>query len=65
LKPSPPSSLTSSQVREARQAKGWTQAKLAGFLGVSQKLVSLIECGKRTVNQELDLKIRRLLDIKD
>ena len=65
LKPSPPNSLTSSQVREARQAKGWTQAKLAGFLGVSQKLVSLIECGKRTVNQELDLKIRRLLDINE
>jgi transcriptional regulator with XRE-family HTH domain len=45
--------------------KGWTQAKLADFLGVSQKLVSLIECGKRTVNQELDLKIRRLLDINE
>ncbi len=58
-------SLTSSQVREARIAKGWTQAKLAGFLGVSQKLISLIERGERTVNPQLAAQIRTLLEIQD
>ena len=57
--------LTSSQLREARIAKGWTQAKLAGVLGVSQKLISLIERGDRPVNPELNPKIRKLLDIED
>ncbi|MBC1239467.1 helix-turn-helix transcriptional regulator [Nostoc sp. 2RC] len=57
--------VTSSQVREARIAKGWTQAKLAGFLGVSQKLVSLIERGERTVNPEIAAQIRTLMDIQD
>ncbi|NJM71612.1 MAG: helix-turn-helix domain-containing protein [Scytonema sp. RU_4_4] len=64
-KVSPPQdiSLTSSQVREARIAKEWTQAKLAGFLGVSQKLISLIERGERTVNPQLAAQMRTLLDL--
>ncbi|MBW4598558.1 MAG: helix-turn-helix domain-containing protein [Calothrix sp. FI2-JRJ7] len=61
----PKISLTSNQIRDARIAKGWTQAKLAGFLSVSQKLISLIERGERTVNSELGAQIRTLLDIQD
>jgi len=63
--PSQNISLTSNQVREARIAKGWTQAKLAGFLSVSQKLVSLIERGERNINPELAAQIRKFLDIQD
>ena len=64
---SPPQNtcVTGSQIREARTAKGWAQAKLAGFLGVSQKLISLIERGERTVNPELAAQIQTLLDIQD
>lgn len=64
---SPPQNtcVTGSQIREARTAKGWAQAKLAGFLGVSQKLISLIERGERTVNPELAVQIQTLLDIQD
>lgn len=64
---SPPQNtcVTSSQIREARTAKGWAQAKLAGFLGVSQKLISLIERGERTINPELAAQIQTLLDIQD
>lgn len=58
-------SLTSSQVKEARIAKGWSQAKLAGFLGVSQNLISLIERGERTFNPQLATQIQTLLDIQD
>ncbi|PSB66185.1 transcriptional regulator [Chroococcidiopsis cubana CCALA 043] len=65
LKLAPSTALTSSQVREARKAKGWTQAKLAGVLGVSQNLISLVERGERTVNPELAAQIRNLLDIQD
>ena len=64
-KPLQNTDLTSRQVREARIAKGWTQDKLAGFLGVSQKLISLIERGERTVNPQLAAQIRTLLDIQD
>ena len=56
-------SLTSSQVKEARIAKGWSQTKLASFLGVSQNLISLIERGERTVNSQLAAQIQTLLDI--
>jgi len=56
-------SLTGSQVKEARIAKGWTQTQLAGFLGVSQKLISLIEKGERTISLAHANKIRKLLDI--
>ncbi len=64
-KPQQDISLTCSQVREARIDKGWTQAKLAGFLGVSQKLISLIERGERTVNPQLAAQMRTLLEIQD
>lgn len=64
-KPLQNTDLTSRQVREARIAKGWTQAKLSGFLGVSQKLISLIERGERTVNPQLAAQIRTLMDIQD
>ena len=59
------SDLSSTQVREARIAKGWAQAKLAGYLGVSQNLISLIERGERTVNPQLAAQIRTLLDIQN
>ncbi len=55
--------LTSSQVREGRIAKGWSQAKLAGFLNVSQKLVSMIELGQHAISPRLVEQIRVLLDI--
>lgn len=57
--------LTNNQIREGRKAKGWSQAKLAGFLGVSQNLISLIERGDRTATPELESKIRKLLTIQD
>ncbi|MBD2598271.1 helix-turn-helix domain-containing protein [Nostoc spongiaeforme FACHB-130] len=58
-------SLTSSQVKEARIAKGWSQTKLAGFLGVSQNFISLIERGERSFNPQLSTQIQTLLGIQD
>jgi DNA-binding XRE family transcriptional regulator len=56
--------LTGSQVREARIAKGWPQTKLASFLSVSQKFISLVERGDRPLSPQQSAYVRILLDIK-
>ena len=56
-------SITGTQIKNARKAKGWSQGQLAGFLGVSQNLVSLIERDKRSINKKLRTKIGKLLEI--
>ena len=55
--------VTGTQIKDARKSKGWSQGQLAGFLGVSQNLVSLIERDKRSVNKRLRSKIGKLLEI--
>ena len=55
--------LTGTQIKNARKAKGWSQGQLAGFLGVSQNLVSLIERDKRSINKKLRNKVSKLLEI--
>jgi DNA-binding transcriptional regulator YiaG len=67
LKPAAPSwaLMTAAQVREARKAKGWSQVKLAGWLGVSQSLVTKLERGERPMNRQLDTKLREVLDIQN
>ncbi len=57
--------LTVSQVRTAREVKGWSQRELATCLGVSQKLVSMIERGDRTITPKLAAKLRKVLEIPD
>lgn len=67
LKPAAPSwaLMTAAQVREARKAKGWSQVKLAGWLGVSQSLVTKLERGERPMSPQLDTKLREVLDIQN
>ena len=55
--------ITGIQVKNARKVKGWSQGQLAGFLGVSQNLVSLIERDKRSMSKKLRRKIGKLLEI--
>ena len=55
--------VTGTKIKNARKAKGWSQAKLAGFLGVSQRYISMFERGDRTPSSEQFSKIRKLLDI--
>jgi DNA-binding XRE family transcriptional regulator len=55
--------LTGTQIKNARQAKGWSQGQLAGFLGVSQNLVSLIERDKRSINKKLRNRVGKLLEV--
>lgn len=55
--------LTGTQIKNARKAKSWSQAKLAGLLGVSQRYISMFERGERTPNSQQFSKIKKLLDI--
>ncbi|MBD2099830.1 helix-turn-helix transcriptional regulator [Leptolyngbya sp. FACHB-261] len=53
--------LTGNRVKEARKARGWSQAKLANFLGVSQYLVSMIERDERSITPDTESKLRQVL----
>ena len=56
--------LTGTQIKNARKAKSWSQAKLAGLLGVSQRYISMFERGERTPNFQQFSKILKLLDLR-
>lgn len=58
-----PLAITGASVRKAREGKGWTQRKLAGWLGVSQSLIAHIEREQRAISPELEAKLLDLLDI--
>jgi len=62
-KKSSPTPLTGVAITEARKAKEWTQVKLAGFLGISQALMGMIEKGRRFPQPDLEKRIRELLDL--
>jgi DNA-binding XRE family transcriptional regulator len=55
--------LTGSQVRQARQTKGWSQQDLARLVGKSQQWVAFIEQGKRTVQPQDQETLRTLLGL--
>ena len=63
-KPANRSQITSSQIRNARQAKGWSQAKLAGLLGVSQRYISMFERGQRFPSSKQQSKLQKILEIE-
>ena len=65
LNPTKPSlrGLTPDQIRNARKDKKWTQRKTAGWLGISQSMLALIEHGQRPINPELEAKLRKFLEI--
>lgn len=49
------------RVREAREAKGLTQAELAGLVGVSRKTVNTVENGVFLPSTVVALKLARAL----
>ena len=49
-----------STLRAVREAKGWTQADLAGRLGVSRQTVNAIETEKYEPSLSLAFRIARL-----
>jgi DNA-binding transcriptional regulator YiaG len=65
LQPATATKLTGDRIRKAREAKGWSQRKLAGWIGVTQTLVGYWEKGKRTPSEDMEAKLRELLQIQD
>jgi len=55
--------ISASDLRSARQDKGWTQARAAVRLGVSQAYVSLLETGGRHVSVSLLARVHREYDL--
>lgn len=51
------------QVREAREAKGWTQAELAARVGVSRKTVNTIENRVFAPSALLAIKLAQALNL--
>lgn len=49
------------RVREAREAKGWTQAQLATRIGVSRKTVNTVENAVFVPSTVIALKLARAL----
>ena len=48
-------------MREAREAKGWTQAELAARIGVSRKTVNTVENGVFVPSTVIALKLAEAL----
>jgi len=55
--------ITSEQIKNARKSRKWSQAKLAGILGISQQLISHIESGRREPTPEVEAGLRKVLKI--
>jgi transcriptional regulator with XRE-family HTH domain len=55
--------MTGQELRDARKARGWTQAELAGHLAVSQGYVCLLERDQRPVPGPLAQKLASLLNL--
>jgi transcriptional regulator with XRE-family HTH domain len=55
--------MNGSTLKAAREISGWTQARLAKRLGVTQAYLSLMESGKRRVPARLARYLVRLLDL--
>ena len=49
-------------LREAREARGWTQAELAARIGVSRKTINTVENGVFVPSTVIALKLARALD---
>jgi len=58
-----PQSLSEREIKAAREAKGWSQERLAQEMGKSKMWVSLIERGKRKVKTEDQEQLRVVLDL--
>lgn len=55
--------MTRHSLKQARQHSGWTQARLAAELGVTQAYVSLMEKGTRRIPDRIARAVTRLLHL--
>jgi DNA-binding XRE family transcriptional regulator len=58
-----PQPLTEREIKAAREAKGWSQERLAQEMGKSKMWISLIERGKRNIKTQDQEQLRVVLDL--
>lgn len=58
----PDCGLTGDQVKALRQARKWSQRKLAQLSGLSQGLISMIENGERSISPENEQLLNQLFE---
>ncbi|MBD2105152.1 helix-turn-helix transcriptional regulator [Leptolyngbya sp. FACHB-261] len=63
LPPASTKPITGQEIRDARKSRGWSQARLAGTLGVSQQLISHLEFGRRELTPEIEVSLRKVLKL--
>ena len=56
--------LLGSEIRQAREAKGWSQQHLAMLVGKSQQWVAFIERGQRKIQSQDQATLRTLLGLQ-
>lgn len=61
----PTANLTGEDIQKAREAKKWSQRKLAGWMGISQSLINHWEKGKRIPSSEQEARLRLVLNISN
>jgi ribosome-binding protein aMBF1 (putative translation factor) len=59
----PRDELTGEQIKQGREAIGWSRKQLGGFLDLSADYMGKLERGDRLVTPELEAKIRKLLKL--
>ena len=57
--------MTAAELRDARQALGLTQAKMAARLGVSHRMYKYWEAGRWPVPETVSLSVKYLLHEQD
>lgn len=55
--------LTGEAIKEGRKKRGWSRKELGGFLGISADYVGKLERGDRTITDQLEDKLRKLLKL--
>lgn len=59
-----PDQLTGDSVKAGRKQRGWTRKELAGFLGLSADYVGKLERGDRPITEEIEVRLKTLLELK-
>lgn len=56
--------LTGDSIKAGRKQRGWTRKELAGFLGLSADYVGKLERGNRPITEEIESRLKSLLELK-
>ena len=59
-----PEQLTGENIKEGRKQRGWSRKELAGFLGLSADYIGKLERGDRQITDDIEGRLKSLLELK-